>query len=256
MDISVIVLTHNSEAEIKKCLTSLNAELCFLKHEIVVVDNASVDHTVDIIKEDFPHVNLIQNKSNLGVAKARNIGLKQAKGDFLFILDDDTIVLTGGITALLQYIKANADVGLCAPQLLNVDGSLQVNALPYPSVLVKGQRILSKLIRKEIPYTYAQLVANQEPFLPSYVIGAAQLIRKEAFAQVGFLDESIFYGPEDADFCLRMVQKNWKVVCLPYAKIVHTYQRKSYRLNQFKIIIHHMRALLYFWNKHGWFGTN
>ncbi|MBN2166835.1 MAG: glycosyltransferase family 2 protein [Marinilabiliaceae bacterium] len=253
MDLSVIILTHNSINNIDRCLGSLLEDVKYIDHEILLYDNASVDGTVDFVRNKYPSVIITRNNVNMGVAKARNLGLKHAKGNYILILDDDTEVLPNGVSGILNFCLLHPGIGICAPQLLNDDGSIQANALPYPSFAAKLSRILSKLICKTIEYKYHNEVIQKQVFEPDYVIGAAQLIKREVFLQAGYLDESIFYGPEDADFCIRIKQCGWRVVCVPQYSIVHIYQRKSYRFNQFKISVYHALALVHFWNKNGWF---
>ena len=88
------------------------------------------------------------------------------------------------------------------------------------------------------------------PFQPGYLIGACQLIRRKAITATGLLDERMFYGPEDADYCLRLKKQGFEVVCLPSARVIHAYQRQSYNLKKIRLLWAHFKGLVYFWWKH------
>jgi len=139
---------------------------------------------------------------------------------------------------------------MVAPQLVNPDGSLQANALLFPTVSVKCNRIVKKLLGRPFQNPYLNNIKAQTPFSPGYIIGACQLIRREAINKVGLLDEQIFYGPEDADYCLRLKKKGYEVVCLPTVRVIHAYQRQCYQLNKRRLIWVHFKGLIYFWWKH------
>ena len=251
MELSVIILTNNSEQDIPLCLNSLYENLKNISHEVIIIDNGSSDRTISIIANNYPDVTLIKNRINKGVAAARNQGFKHSKGDYILILDDDTIILPNSISKLLDFIRQNKDCGLCAPLLLNQDRTTQINALPYPFLSEKIKRIQHKLLKKGILSSYISEIENKQIFEPEYVIGAVQLINRKVIEEVGILDESVFYGPEDADFCLRIRQHNWKIYCLPEINVIHTYKRKSYNLSHIRILFHHILGLLHFWKKHG-----
>jgi len=251
MQLSIIILTHNSEQDIPGCLNSLYENLKHITHEVIIIDNGSSDETINIIANNYPDVILIKNRRNKGVAAARNQGIQHSKGNYILILDDDTIILPNSISKLLSFLNQNKECGLCAPLLLNQDRTIQINALRYPFLFEKLKRILNNLLRKGIPSSYQTEIENKQIFEPEYVIGAVQLINRKVFEEVGLLDESVFYGPEDADFCLRIKQHNWKIYCLPAINIIHAYKRKSYNLNHIRIIYFHIAGLIYFWKKHG-----
>lgn len=97
---------------------------------------------------------------------------------------------------------------------------------------------------------YKEFIDSESPFKPGYLLGACQMIRREAFDKTGQLDERIFYGPEDADYCIRMKNEGYEVICLPSLKVIHHYQQKSYKLKKTGLLWHHFTGLCYFWRKH------
>lgn len=250
IELSVVILTCNSAQWIRPCLQSLCDTITVTPTEWIVVDNASTDGSQQIVGELIPHALLIQNPQNIGVARARNIGIKQASGKYVLLIDDDTRALPRGIDQLHHYLENHPQCGIVGPQLENPDGSLQANALPLPSISIKTKRIIGKLLSRPTNNPYIQSINKNEPFSPGYLIGACQMIRRTSIEAVGLLDEKIFYGPEDADLCIRMAQAGFEVTCLPNARVVHAYQRQSYKLKKFKLLGIHFKSLIYFWWKH------
>jgi GT2 family glycosyltransferase len=190
MDVSVIVLTWNSQADVERCLSSVFQEIRDIAAEVIVVDNASHDHTISFIETNFPSVILIRNKKNRGVAPARNQGLKLAKGKYALILDIDTEMTPGSLIGLFNFMEKHTDVGLCGPKLLSPDGSLQYSCRKFPTLQYK--------VIRRLPFKWSKQLLDEEELrswthkdiIPvDYVIGACQLIRHKALATVGFLDE-------------------------------------------------------------------
>ena len=114
--VSVIILTWNSERQIRACLASLNQGLGAFSSEVIVVDNGSRDRTCAIVRETRPDAQLLCNPDNRGVAPARNQGIRLAQGEYVLILDDDTVVQPGALNCLIRYMEAQPEVGLCGPQ--------------------------------------------------------------------------------------------------------------------------------------------
>lgn len=250
MTLSIVILTLNSKENILKCLKAIQPACPNYEYEIIIIDNGSSDETIKLIESNYPDCKLIKNKTNLGVAKARNIGIQAANGEYLLILDDDVVMHPLSLEKLIRIISDDETIGLIAPQLLNPDDTIQYNGLPYPSILVKSERIISKLFSNDISNPYVDAINKKAAYEPDYLIGAVQLIRKELFDKVGLLDEKIFYGPEDADLCLRIHQAHYKVMCVPSINMTHNYQRRSYKLKQLPLLMKHLQSLIYFWFKH------
>lgn len=250
MKLSIVILTCNSKHWIDPCIKSLMDTVVQHPLEWIVVDNGSLDGTQQLVESLLPQAIRVQNQYNYGVARARNQGIQVSSGEYVLLLDDDTKVLPGVIDKLCEYLDANPQCAMVAPQLENPDGSLQSNALPLPTVRVKCNRVVSKLLGKQITNIYLDKIVAQEPFQPGYLIGACQLIRREAINTVGMLDEQIFYGPEDADYCLRIRKHGLEVVCFPTLRVIHAYQQQSYQLKKAKLLWYHFKGLIYFWCKH------
>ena len=250
MKLTIVILTCNSLAWIDSCVKALLDTVRVFPIEWIVVDNGSVDSSPQLIKNLLPQANLIQNHQNRGVSIARNQGIMASTGQYVLLLDDDTKVLPNAIDALCEYLDQQPQCAMVGPQLLNPDSSLQYNALPLPTVKVKCNRIINKLLGRPLKNPYHDYIESQKPFQPGYLIGACQLIRQEAINSVGLLDEQIFYGPEDADYCLRLKKNGYEIICLPTAQVIHAYQHQSYRMKNLRLLWSHLTGLLYFWWKH------
>lgn len=265
-ELSIILITWNSERFVSDCLASVFESSKHISREIILVDNGSTDTTRQLIEPytRFPEFTFIPKSKNSGVAKARNIGIQQAKGQYIWLLDIDTIVNQEAVTALMNFISVNKVCGICGCKLMNSRNEIQDSCRKYPSLRYKILNVLGSILAKcnlakelENPINrlnrtqfYRKQMNEATPFEVEYIIGACQLIRKEVIGQIGLLDEHIFYGPEDADFCLRAREKGWKIVYLPAVSFLHEYQQiTSKRLFSYMSWIH-TKALFYFFWKH------
>ncbi len=220
-EVSVVILTWNSVGKIEPCLESLGRGTQ-VPDEIIVVDNGSTDQTRTVLAEQFPSVRVIANMHNRGVARARNQGLAVARGAYLLVLDDDTVVWPDALARLVSVLDTNPTVAVCGPQLVN--SACQPVSLDrsFPTLLQKVKRWGETSPPNEFSFGNGMSGGLQEV---NSVIGACQLIRRTALDEVGLYDEHIFYGPEDIDFCLRLHQAGWQVVCKPAARVIHSEQR-------------------------------
>lgn len=252
MKLSVILLSWNSEKHIVPCVSALFQSLEGIEHELIVVDNGSTDKSTQLLLQ-YPNLLLIKNKSNLGVSKARNQAMKIASGEFVLLLDIDTVPNSAAIQSMLELIEKDVTIGVLGCKMKAEDGEVQHSARKFPAIRYKCINYLEeKGLKTNLNKAqfYLDKINGNEAFEVDYVIGACQLIRHKAMKQVGLLDEKIFYGPEDADFCLRMKQLGWKVMYLPTVSIIHHYQRISNRSFFSKMNLIHMKSLLYYYRKH------
>lgn len=244
--LSIIILTYNHLDDTRRCLESLLPVMQRGDTEVIIIDNASADGTPAYISQTYPLIKLTVNETNRGVAAARNQGLAQATAPTLLILDNDTIANTRAIDGMLAYLDSHPDVGLCACRMTDTEGNVQRSFRPFPGLKGKLLSVLGLRLATE------KMRADDEGAIePYYVIGACQMIRREALEQVGVLDEAIFYGPEDADFCHRLRQAGWKIKYLPQFSIIHTYYRRTRRNPLSRLGLHHIRGLLHFYSKWG-----
>lgn len=253
-DLSIVLITWNSQQYITGCMDALLPSVSAFNYQLFIVDNGSTDETLNILNNyiSFNTV-LIKNKKNKGVAYARNQALRLVTTDKVLLLDIDTVVNKQAVIELVAYMNANARVGICAPKLLSIEGNAQLSCRKYPSLRYKCYNLLTSkniFVKRNQSQFYMEKMKGDVPFEVEYVIGACQLIRKAALDEVGLLDEHIFYGPEDADLCLRMWNARWTVVYLPAIHIIHHYQQIT-RKNIFSALTwKHAQALVYYFWKH------
>ncbi len=255
MDLSVIILNWNSKHYLNDCLSSiLRTSPPELEKEIIVIDNGSSDGSVSYIKEAFPGIILIENSKNRGVAAARNQGVAVSKGRYILLLDVDTIIHDDAVENLIRAMEGDKSSGLCGPKLITESGELIYSCREF-------QTILSKLYR-QLPSKWQDFFLKKEELRDwdhgcarevGYCIGACQLIRREAFEDVGFLDSRMFYGCEEVDFCMRLWERGWKVLYDPRSVVMHVEQRIG-RKNLFsRLQTQHNRSIILFFWKHKYF---
>lgn len=244
-DLSIIIITWNQLDTTCQCLESLKNWVSNPAIEIIVVDNGSKDRTSNFLLKHYPSVRLVVNEENKGVAYARNRALEKARGKYILILDNDTLANDTAITGMIDYMEEHQTVGLCACSLTDATGNLQDSFKPFPALKIKIKNVL-----KRNNVLVKALTLPTKPIEPDYVIGACQLVRRSVLDKVGLLDERIFYGPEDADFCLRIAGEGYKIVYLPQYSIIHHWQRATTRKIFSRLAWKHFYALCYFYIKH------
>ncbi|MEO0093415.1 MAG: glycosyltransferase [candidate division WOR-3 bacterium] len=248
-DLSIIIITYNAANFLVNCLNSIyrNTKKSF---EVIVVENGSTDNTLALLAQ-FPQIRIIKNRYNRGVARARNQGLRVARGRYLVLLDVDTTIIGDALDRLVEFMDKNPKVGICGPKLLSPNQELQFSCRKLPSLLTK--------IMRRLPFKFVQNHLNEELMCDwnhnsirpvDYVIGACQIIRRAAYEAVGFLDGHIFYGPEDIDYCIRTWQKGFQVFYYPDALIIHHEQRITKKKFFSKLTLHHIKGLIYYFIKY------
>lgn len=229
IDLSVIVVTYNSRALTEACVGSVLAEQVHsrAKIELVIVDNASTDGTVDTLREAAPAARILVQPANLGFAGGNNVGLAAAAGRYLMLLNSDTEVCAGALDTLVTFMDAHPEAGACGPMLLNPDGSLQPTGRDLPTLgsLFLDMTKLYRLWRRDL-YTqrgrdYREVAAVGE------LSAAALVVRRSVYAQVGGLDTRFFFYYEDVDWCKRIGDAGYHIYYVPTAQVVHQWQGTS-----------------------------
>ncbi|MFD0697777.1 glycosyltransferase family 2 protein [Paenibacillus sp. GCM10027628] len=254
MDLSVIILNYNTRELTLNCLQSVFASTTSYKYEVILIDNASSDNTLQAVVEHFPQVTCIANDQNVGFSKANNQCIKIAKGRYVLLLNSDTVVQLDTLETMLQFMDSHPDVGASGCKIVLPDGSLDKackRGFPTPSASFYYAFGFSKLF-PNIPrfnqYQLGYLDPDQEYPIDS-LVGAFMLVRREAIDQVGMLDEEFFMYGEDIDWCYRIKQAGWVNYYYPRTQIIH-YKGASSRKKPFKIIYEFHRAMILFHKKH------
>ena len=249
IDLSIIIISWKMKSMLSELLHSIVQHADGVSYEIIIVDNFSGDGTVEMIHSDFPNAILIRNSKNRGVARARNQALPLANGRYILILDADMLLIENSFKKMIEFMDKTRDAGICGGKLIFPDGTVQHNARRYPSPLAFILRRLSFLRviqNSEVLKNHEMIEWDRNDIRDvDYVIGACQMIRREALKTVGLLDEKIFYGPEDVDFCLRMYRNGWKVYYYPYTSIIHYEQRITKKKYLSMLSFRHLCGIFY-----------
>ena len=256
---SIIIVTFNSSSYISGCLTPL-MEMSGV--EIIVVDNCSQDNTLAILKKDFPTVTTIPLKTNIGFGRASNRGVEESQGEFVFLLNPDTIPSASTIHTACHFLKTHPRAGIVGAQLIDRLGhpmrSCGGNPSLHRTVITKVRDLVDRTenANRPLPTTLGIVPSKQsstsQPVQVSWVSGAALCCRRSTWEHMGGLDENFFLYFEDVDFCMRAVQEGWEVWYVPTVNVIHfsgasfggnrRYHAEVYRASQ-----------RYFYRKHNGF---
>jgi GT2 family glycosyltransferase len=251
--VSVIIVSWNARDFLAECLESLSSDVCRYSMEIIVVDNASTDGSVECVQRDFPHVRLICHGTNSGFAKANNLGIAASHGRYLCLVNSDVKVLPNCITLLVDYLEHHPETGMVGPYIFGRDGLRQRSCRGFPSVwnmMCRALALDSVFPRIKIFSGHTLSYWSQDSLRPVDILsGCFWLIRKEALNEVGALDESFFMYGEDMDWCKRFWAKGWPLVFVPEAQAIH-YGGASSSSAPVRFYIERQRADLWYWKKH------
>ncbi len=254
MRLSVIIVNYNVRPFLENALVALRKSTEGIDCEVIVVDNASDDGSVDMVNEKFPGVHLIVNKANLGFAAANNVALRRVQGDLVLLLNPDTLVQEDTMQVMIDFMDKNPEAGLAGCKILNPDGTLQLacrRSFPTPwvalskiiglSVLFPGSEVFGKY---NLTYLDPELTHEVDA-----VSGSFMIFRKKVIDQVGFLDEQFFMYGEDLDWCYRIKEAGWKIFYVPATKIIH-YKGQSARRSDIDEVKVFYEAMKVFARKH------
>lgn len=252
--LSIIIVNYNVRDFLHHALVSLKKAMKGIRGEIIVVDNASDDGSIEMVRRRFAKVHLIANKTNLGFARANNLGLKRARGKFLLLINPDTIVQEDTLRVMVKFFAENPDVGLAGCKILNPDGTFQLacrRSFPRPWVALTKMTGLSALFpRSRFFGKYNLTYLNpDETYELDAVSGSFMMVRREAYEQVGGLDEDFFMYGEDLDWCYRIQQAGWKNYYVHSTQIIH-YKGESTKRSDLNEIRTFYQAMHLFVQKH------
>lgn len=239
----------------KECLAVATEHLTAsggpLSAEIWVVDNSSTDGSTRAVAADFPDVRLISNERNRGFAAACNQAIRQCNGRYVLLLNPDTVLLGDALQELVNFADRHPRVGIVGGQLVYPDGSFQHSAFRFPTLpmaFLDFFPINHRLINSRLNGRYPASAYGQ-PFPVDHPLGAAMLVRKDVFDQIGFLDEDFFIYCEEIDLCIRARRAGWDIYCVPSARIVH-YSAQSTRQVRARMLVELYRSRYRLFRKH------
>ena len=244
MKLSVVIVSYNVRELLTACIDSVVKAAEGIDSEVFVVDNKSVDDTIEVISRDYPWVHLINNKENLGFSKANNIAIRQAEGEYVLLLNPDTVVAEGTLRGAIEFMDQHPEAGGAGVRMHNADGTLAPESRrAVPTPMVGARKMLGFTKRYYMSY-----LSWDEPGQIEVISGAFMLLRRKAIDQVGMLDEDFFMYGEDIDLSYRLLKGGWQNWYLPL-DIIH-YKGQSTQKSDFRYVHVFYQAMLIFFRKH------
>jgi GT2 family glycosyltransferase len=220
MDISIIIVNWNTGDLLQSCLESIYETIRDISYEIIVVDNASWDGSVAMLKEEYPQVKLIENKENRGFGTANNQAMCIMTGRYALLLNTDTVLTDNAVRELYAFIETHPEAAMACGQLLNADGSKQNSIASFPSLLtlLTNTSLLEYLFPNRYP---SKRYSYDKPIEVDSCIGACFMVRRKAIEDVGMFDERYFFFFEETDLAHQMKRAGWRMFHVPAAFIYH-----------------------------------
>jgi hypothetical protein len=253
IDISIVIVNWNGKSFLLDCLKSIKNSRVSKNYEIIVVDNASTDGSMEAVRKTYPEVKAIRNEKNEGFARGNNIGIRETKGKYICLINSDIKVIEGCLDRMYSFMESHPSVGISGPQILNPDGTIQFSCREFPSLwnnfcFAFGFSNIFPNIR---------FFSNEQQSYFSHearksieaISGCFMMVRGDALEQVGLLDERFFIYCEDIDWCKRFREKGWDIVFNPDAQAIH-YAGASSANEPMRFSIEKQRAILKYWSKH------
>lgn len=267
MDLSIIIVNYNTKKLLIDCVTSIIKHTKGLKYEIVIVDNNSSDGSVEEIQSSkfkvqkySSKLKIVLNKENKGFGAANNIGLKEAKGNYILFLNSDTLIHNNVLTEMVQWIKANKNVGVVSCALMNADGTMQGSGGYFPTLskvfawmfFLEDIPLLDRLIKPFHPVHGQSIFYNgtkqfKQKRDQDWVTGAFMLVPKKVLEQVGAFDTDYFMYTEEVDLCYRIKREGYRIWYLPQWSVTHLGSMSSTK--EFPLIQEY-KSMKLFYQKH------
>jgi N-acetylglucosaminyl-diphospho-decaprenol L-rhamnosyltransferase len=254
IDLSIVIVSWNVADLLAACLTSVYAGLGDLRVEVIVVDSASMDQTVVLLRERFPQVTLLTQAENIGYTRANNLGLAQAQGRHLLMLNPDTEIMGDALKQMVAYLDANPMVGIVGPYTHNSDGSYQSTRRRFPTLATaffESTWLQALAPKSMLDRFYVNDALPDQTLDVDWVQGSALMARREVYAQIGGLDEGYIMYSEELDWCKRARDMGWRVVFLAEAHIVHHGGKSTDQVVGRRHILFQQSKLRYFRKYHG-----
>ena len=253
-DVSVCTVTLQARDFLRNCLYSL-AQNTRASFEIVVVDNGSFDGVADMVRDEFPRAQFIQNQANTGFTRPYNQAIQASRGRYVLLLNPDTLILPGAVDRLVAYLEEHREAGVVGPKVLNPDQTLQKpckRGEPRPAAVFAYFTGLDRRFpnnKRLNEYLLGYLDENQTHAVAG-VSGCCMLIRREVIEQIGCLDETYYAYQEDADYCRRVRDAGWQVIYHPQAQIIHFGGQGGSRIQPFRSIYAWHRSYFIYYRKY------
>jgi len=268
IDLTISVVSYDAKELLKNCLSSIYQYTSGIKFEVILVDNGSTDGSIEMLKEEFPQVKLIENRENLGFARANNQAIKKSKGKYLLLFNPDTVFRANSLDKMIKFMDDRPDIGILGCKILNSDVTIHPYNSSFHNLFSEFLRVfqLKKMIpgvrlREKIGQKWGGLLGltlreyfrvywdSERIREVDWVTGACLLVRRKAIEDVGLLDEDFFMYYEDADWCYRMRKRDWKVFYYPFFEIVHYVCRDDVGFSP-AVFVERYKSAYYYFQKH------
>jgi GT2 family glycosyltransferase len=252
-EISIVIVAWKAKRYLELCLNSLIEAPPRRSLEVFVVDNASGDGTSEMVEIAYPWVKLIKSAENLGFSRGNNLAIRKCRGRYIALVNPDVIVLPGCLDVLADFLDENPKVGNVGPRVFNPDMSQQSTCRRFPTLwnnfcsatrlenLFKGSRFFAGEHMFYFPHDRTLQV--------DVIVGCFSMIRRDAFEQVGLLDEGLFMYGDDVDWCRRARNAGWEVFFYPGARAIHD-RGKTTAPYPVRFAVAQQRSVLRYWRKH------
>jgi GT2 family glycosyltransferase len=253
VDISVVIVAWNAKRYLELCLESLAKNPPVRSMEVLVVDNASSDNSIEMVEAKFPWVTLIKSKENLGFSKGNNLAIRQCQGRYIALVNPDVIVFPDCLDTLADFLDRNPKVGNVGPRVFNPDMTQQSTCRQFPTLWNN----FCSAIQLERIFKGSSFFAGEHMFYFPHdrtrtvdvIVGCFSMIRRETFDEVGLLDEDLFMYGDDVDWCRRAWNAGWQVVFYPDAHAIHD-RGKTTAPFPVRFAVAQQRSVLHYWTKH------
>ena len=253
-NLSICIVNYQASDYLRGCLGSIMVNPPQGAYEIIVVDNGSTDGSRKMLQDEFPTVTVIANPANLGFTAPMNQALRRAQGQFLLLLNPDTLIHPQAFDRLLDFMQEHPQVGICGPKVLNTDGSLQAPCRRGES---RPWAVISYFLRLHRLFPDSKLFGG---YLMNYmdedtthevagVAGSCMLVRGAVIDQIGYLDERFFAYQEDADYCFQARRAGWQVYYVPAAQVTHFGGEGGSRVQPYRSIFAWHRSYWLYYRK-------
>ncbi|MFA5387076.1 MAG: glycosyltransferase family 2 protein [Candidatus Paceibacterota bacterium] len=258
LKISICIVGYNTKKFIKDCLNSIYANLKEGTFEVIVADNNSRDGSVDMIRSEYPKVKLIANKDNGGFAKANNMAMKESRGEYVLLLNPDTVLIDDSLYQLVDFMDQHPEAGSCGPMILNFDKTMQRqckrgipnfwNSFTYSTGLWR-KFPGNPWWRKTMGGYFLLGKSDDSAAEVDILSGAVMMVRRNILDKVGLMSEDYFLYAEDMDWCMRIKKSGWKNYYVPAAKIIH-YGGAGSQIHAIRNLWFFHRAQCIFYSRH------
>ena len=257
VDISIVIVNYKSLEKVINCINSIkSANWSSLSYEVVLVDNDSRDGIEDYMSKSNRDVRFIQTGENYGMGKGYNVGMRASKGEYLLILNPDTVVEENSIELLYEKMNNNPDIGVVGPRLLFPSNQVQKSCFKFPELLTPIYRRtgIGKIMKNKVDFFLMSDYNLSNEAEADWLMGSCLLVKKRVIEEIGYFDERFFMYFEDIDLCRRYKNKNYKIIYYPKATVYHHHTRASAQSPWYLAVVSNRLARIHIqsWAKYFW----